>query len=464
MKRSALLTLVLCAGMPVLAQSPNLTLTSASGESSVQLYGVLDLGVGKVDHSYTFSNSYSNSIDPRPQKYAVQSATGMFNGGISGSRLGLKGSTSLGEGWNAIAQVETSLNLQSGSVSNGVLSAAQNQVASGSKTPGEYNSDSANSGQLFSRMAFFGVSADRWGTLTAGRNTSFMLDSVGAFDAVGAQNFSPIAYSGTYGGGGETDNSRIDTSLKYRVKIDKFSIGLLHKFGGVTGSTSARGADQALLGYESGPFAMQLIYEAAKDAVSVTSLEVLTQTPVLVAGSTVGYTNVYTSTNQVAASFYDTKSYMVLARYQLSALALKGGFDRQEFSNASSPDSDATMTSIFGQSIGKVTVAPMTQTNGVATKKVLNVFWLTAGYDVTAKFNTAIGYYHVAQNDFSGGTSTPANKPGSGTFGSILLDYHFTKAFDTYAGCMTSQYRDGMASGFNYGSNKIVGLGARYMF
>jgi len=29
---------------------------------------------------------------------------------------------------------------------------------------------------------------------------------------------------------------------------------------------------------------------------------------------------------------------------------------------------------------------------------------------------------------------------------------------------MTSQYRDGMAAGYNLGSNKIVGLGARYMF
>ncbi len=465
MKTTSLVLLALCAGLPMLAQSPNLTLTSASGDSSIQMYGVLDLGVGRVDHSFTFSSNYSNTMDPRPQQFVTKSATGMFNGGISGDRIGLRGSTKINDTWKALFNLESGINLQSGTIANGVLTVAQNAVASGSRTPGEYNSDSANSGQLFGRAAFFGVGSDLYGTFTAGRNTSFMLDSVGAYDALqGAQEFTPIGYSGTYGGGGETDNSRIDSSIKYKVKISDFTIGLLHKFSGVSGSSSARGVDQALVAYESGPFGIQLIYEGAKDATSVSNYETYVQSTL----NGITYTNAYTNPGQVAVKFFDTKSYMALVRYQLSALSLKGGFDRQEFTNPSNPDSDLTMTSIFGQSIGSINIAPNTQSNGVATKKVLNVYWLTAAYDITPKFNAAVGYYHVAQNDFSDGTTAPGNKSGTGVFGSVLLDYRFTKAFDTYAGYMGSQYKDGMAYGgaipYTFASNKVIGLGARYAF
>jgi predicted porin len=106
----------------------------------------------------------------------------------------------------------------------------------------------------------------------------------------------------------------------------------------------------------------------------------------------------------------------------------------------------------------------MTQSNGVATKKTLNVYWFTAGYDLTKDLNIAAGYYHVAQNDFSAGAATAANKSGTGTFGSLLVDYRISKPFDVYAGYMGSQYKDGMAAGYGLASNKIVALGARYAF
>jgi predicted porin len=451
----------------MLAQSPNLTLTSASGDSSLQMYGLLDLGVGKVDHSYSFSNNYSNTIDPRPQKYVTKSATGMFNGGISGDRIGFRGATKIDDNWKAIFNLEAGINLQSGTITNGVLSVAQNLAVGANSGPGEYNSDSATSGQLFGRAANFGVASDLYGTLTAGRNTSLMLDTVPNYDALqGAQEFTPIGYSGTYGGGGETDNSRIDSSVKYKFKVSDFSLGLLHKFSGVSGSTSARGVEQVLLGWEPGNFGISLIYEGAKDAASVGNLESFATT---VVGGNGGGTTTYTYNNpgQVAVSFYDTTSYMALLRYKIGNLALKGGYIRQEFKNPSNPGSDLTMTSIFGQVIGKINVQPQTQSNGIATEKVLNVGYLGAAYDITPKFNAAVAYYHVAQNDFSDGIPTAAeagSKSGSGAFASVLLDYRYTKAFDTYLGYMGSQYRDGMAAGYTFSSNKIIGIGARYAF
>ena len=90
--------------------------------------------------------------------------------------------------------------------------------------------------------------------------------------------------------------------------------------------------------------------------------------------------------------------------------------------------------------------------------------WLGANYDVTAKFNVAVGIYEVRQNDFSNGTATAADKSGNAKFGSIVLDYKIAKPFDVYAGYMNCQYNAGLAAGYTLASNQILGVGARYMF
>ena len=448
---TSILALALCAGMPMLAQAPGLSVTSASGDSTVQLYGLLDLGVGRVAHGYSFNPTYGNSTDPRPAKVATKPVTGMMNGGLSGDRIGVRGSTKLLEDWKAIFNLEAAINLNSGSLTNAAQGLAQNIAGTAAQPAGEYSSDSASSGQLFSRAANFGVASDTYGTLTAGRNTSFMLDIIPGYDPLnGAQMFSPIGYSGTYGGGGLTDNSRIDNSLKYRHKIGAFNFGLLHKFGGVSGSSTARGADQALAGYEAGPFGIQLSYESAKDVSS------LSNNATYAAG-------VYTGLNTVKATFYDTKATMLTLRYQLGELSLRGGWQRQEFTNPSNPTLDAQVTNLFGQTIGAWSTAPLT-IGGSDQAKTITISWIGANYNVTKAFNVAAGCYSVKQNDFSNGQAIAADKAGSGTFGSLLLDYRFTKAFDVYAAYMGSQYKDGMAAGYALASNNILGLGARYAF
>lgn len=452
MKNISVIALALCAGLPMLAQSPALTLTSASGKSTVTAYGVLDIAVARVAHDATFSDQYGNTGDPRPTKLATGAVTGMMNGGLSGDRFGFKGDTVLGDDWKALFQLEMGINIINGNLSNGALSLSQNTAAAatGSTVPygnnGAYSSDSGVSGQLFGRAAFFGASSPTYGTITAGRNTTFFTDLIPDYDPTnGAQQFSPIGYSSTWsGGGGETDSARLDSSLKYTYKNSGFNLGWIHKFGGVSGSTSSRSADNLVGGFDGGNWGVQVGYMAVTDN---TALAVGALTP----------------PNSVAVTFVDTKATLLMAKYKIGNLWIKGGYQHIEFTDPSNPGQDATLTSIYGQTVGAVTTNSL-KIGGAEMTKKLDVMWLGANYDVTDQFNVALGWYEIHQDDFSNGTGKAADLPGDGKFGSIVLDYHISKPFDLYAGFMNGQYTGGLAAGFPITSNHIFGLGARYAF
>lgn len=446
MTKSSLLLLALCAGAPLLAQTPG-GLTISKGDSSITLYGILDVGVASVAHAQSFDPYHSLGANPTVSKFGDKSATGMIDGGISPSRIGLKGSTDLGNGWKGIFALEGAINVRSGNTVNAALGVAQN-TASGSLE----SASSAVSGQLFARGAFAGISNKDFGTLTFGRHTALFLDTIGGYDALqGSQLFTPIGYSGSYGGGGATENSRVDDSVKYKGQWSAFSLGLLHKFGGVAGSSSARSTDQVSLAYEPGPFGVTVAYQTYKDAMAVGNPNGTSQ-----------------PLGTVVATAFDTKAVMLAARYKIDALVFKGGYEQMKFSNPSDPLDDASATSLFGQVVSGVNVTPYTVA-GQSVEKKLDVYWLGAAYDVTEKFNVGVSYYHVKQNDWSLGT-TPTGSPknsGNAKYASLLLDYHFSKAFDTYLGYMGVSTDGGMGStqiGYLHDSNSTVGVGLRYQF
>lgn len=447
MTKTSFLLLALAAGVPLAAQAAPGGLTISKGDSSITLYGILDVGVASVAHAQSFDPYHSLGANPTVSKFGDKSATGMIDGGISPSRFGLKGSTDLGNGWKGIFTLEGAINLRSGDTVNAALGVAQN-TASGNMQ----SASSAVSGQLFARGAFAGISNKDFGTLTFGRHTALFLDTIGNYDALqGSQLFTPIGYSGSYGGGGATENSRVDDSVKYKGQWNAFSLGLLHKFGGVAGSSSARSTDQVSLAYEPGAFGVTLAYQTYKDAMALGNPNGTTQ-PI----------------GTVVATAFDTKAVMLAARYKVDALAFKGGYEQMKYSNPSNPLEDASATSLFGLVVSSVNVTPYTVA-GQSVEKKLDVYWLGAAYDVTEKFNVGVGYYHVKQNDWSLGTTpTGSNKnAGNAKYTSLLLDYRFSKTFDAYLGYMGVSTDGGMGStqiGYLHDSNTTTGLGLRYRF
>ena len=240
--------------------------TANADDGSATLYGILDTAIANIAHGLNFDDNHPVANNPNVTK-GTQAVTGMLNGGMSATRWGMKGDEDLGAGFKAVFLLEQGFNVGSGNVSNAVRSLANNS-ASG---PG-MSADSAISGQFFNRGAYAGLSSATWGTLTAGRHQSFFLDNIASFDPMmGSQAFSPIGFSGTYGGGGATDDSRVDNSLKYKIAAGDFTLGALYKFGGIAGISTAATAYELNAVYASGPLSGQLGYQGFKDAFAISN-------------------------------------------------------------------------------------------------------------------------------------------------------------------------------------------------
>jgi GBP family porin len=409
-------------------------------DSNVTLYGTLDTAVAYIQHALNFDPNHPVANNPNVTK-GTDSATGLLNGGLSATRWGMRGQEDMGGGLKALFLLESAFNLPSGEVSNAALAMASNK-----STGPNMSADSAVSGQLFSRGAYAGLASSSLGTLTVGRHQSFFLDNIVVFDPQqGSQAFSPIGFSGSYGGGGFTDDSRVDNSLKYKLTAGDFTIGALYKFGGVAGSSSAQSAYELNGVYASGPFAVQLGYQAFKDALSL--------------GNASG-------TGTLKATAADTKAYMLSAKAVLAQTTVRAGFEREAFNNPSNPASDLLITTAYGIALG---AAPTV--NAFNNQKTYNVYWLGAAQDLSSAFNLSLGLYHVAQNAYACTTSASAGCGGSLNYYSLVADYAFSKRTDVYAGFMESTVSGGPANAVIITgttpaetSNRILALGLRHRF
>jgi predicted porin len=70
-----------------------------------------------------------------------------------------------------------------------------------------------------------------FGTLTFGRQRALGTDAMLAYDpAGGAYSFSFIGYNGLMAGGGDTQDTRWDDAMKYRVTYGPVHFGAMYKF------------------------------------------------------------------------------------------------------------------------------------------------------------------------------------------------------------------------------------------
>ena len=139
--------LALCACVPLLAAEDS-SLTLYKGDSSITFYGVLDAGVARASHTLGFDPYSSQEVGSTVNAKSTKPATGMFNSGASASRWGLKGQVGINKDWRGIFQLESSINVPDGSLSNNVLGLAQSKA-----TGPFYSADSSLDGQLFAGRA-----------------------------------------------------------------------------------------------------------------------------------------------------------------------------------------------------------------------------------------------------------------------------------------------------------------------
>lgn len=413
-------------------------MAQTAGAPSVEIYGVLDVGIAYGQHTLSEDPNNPSNQNPQAQKLGNNSATTLFGNGLSPSRIGFKGAEDLGNGLKAVFTLENGFTVPYGTIANGPASVANNTAKAPLTSPG----DSSLAGQLFNRQSNVGLASSELGTVTFGRNYSLGYEGLLVYDPLEGSLFSPFGFSGVYAAGGFTEDFRVDNSIKYKFKSSSgFNVGALYKLGGQAGSTNAQSELQFNAGYDNGTFGIQASYSAIKDGIGAFS------------SNTAGTLN---------ATFADTTSFMLAAKYKFDPWTLRGGYERINFQNPSNPALDSATTNLFGIPVGAVT------TTAFNLEKTYDVYFAGLTYDVTPAFGATVAFYDVKQNDFLNGACTTgvnvASCSGSNKFYSALTTYKMSKRTRLYAGYMYNKVDGGFSTGFLNNSNNFFGIGINHAF
>lgn len=452
------------------AQAQTTTAPAAADDQSltwhgITLYGIVDMDYQYESHGAPFSNYFISGGSDIVQKNSNNPVSGFTSNGMSQSRVGLQGKEPLGfQDWSGVFKLESYFNPASGQITDALKSVVQNngRALDAQST----NIDSSIAGQPF-EQAFVGVSSPTWGTFTFGRQNSTLADLIAKYDPQQTSYaFSLLGLSGTPAGGGDTQDRRLDSSIKYDGHfLDLVHVGAIYKTQNssaqnyaTAGTGEAFSAIELALGAQYAGASVDAFYTKVRDAVSVGTLSA-SQLDGLAALN-------LSPNNSVAGTISDNASYGVMASYAVAPapVTVYGGFQHITYMNPSialAPGFD---------DIGGYVLGAVNNTAYAKADKELNVYWLGARYSVTPQFTAAIAYYGEKQFAYATGTkegcSDLAASSCSGNFNalSVSLDYHFTKRFDTYAGAMWSSVSHGLAYGYLNTSMIDPTIGARFSF
>ncbi|KAB8038482.1 porin [Janthinobacterium aquaticum] len=193
---------------------------AAAAQSNVSVYGMVDAGVAYSSNQKGNSNTYLRS------------------GSKDGARLGFKGTEDLGNGLKALFQLEAGFNLDDGTA--------------------------AQSGSLFNRAAFVGLSDKRLGTLTAGRQYAPYFTFLNPLGPV------PVVTGATGAHPGDIDGFDItvrnNNSIKYMSPEWRgAAFGLMVASGEQAGHQGSGSAMSAALKYDVANWRYALGYQVLKN-------------------------------------------------------------------------------------------------------------------------------------------------------------------------------------------------------
>jgi predicted porin len=455
------------------ASSPPPVVTSGAPDQSltwhgITLYGIIDVGLQYENHGAPFGDYHPASSENLVNKNSRQSVTGLASSNLSQTRVGLQGTEPLAGDWSAVFKLETFFNPSTGQISD----ALHDQVLNNGLTLDKQhtNIDSSVAGQAF-QTAYAGFSSKTFGTLTFGRQVTLLGDGVTKYDPnLGSQAFSLIGMSGTYAGGGDTEDKRVDDSLKFQMTFaDVGRFGLMYKFNGSHGAANT--GYQADLGGDFAGFSVDAYYSKFNSAITTSSLSPAQVEGLPTQGTAEGLpANFFSVSNSLAATVSDNTVYAILGSYKFDVFKFYAGYEHIQYSNPTNPLSPAPLNGIGSTTIGGYQLAYVN--NAAFPKdKVLNVYWAGLRWTVMPGLDLVGAYYGYSQNAYGTGANAGCDTNKSGTCSghletfSIDAVYAFTKRFDGYAGAMYSAVYDGVANGYIYQRNNInPTIGVRFKF
>jgi len=432
----------------------------------ITLYGTFDAGVGWVSHGMPASpynyegQSLVNRNGNHPQWLIAPN-------NLSQSGVGVKGKIEFMQDWFAVFNAASGINPQSGQFANMPYT---NIVNNGlPRESYSFAGDGARAGQVFNDEFQGGISSTQLGTLTFGRQRSLGTDAMIAYDpAGGAYSFSFIGYNGLMAGGGDTQDTRWDEAIKYRVAYGPVHFGAMYRF--VQGSGGCYSASKTwtaanctpeqpqnnAYGFNLGAviekFSADVVYQRIFQAISVLNPLLGPQSPTQPFQSTTNSinsnpitgANLISTTNTVYGIVTDNTALMVAAKYTWDPFKFFVGYEHITQNNPSNP------LGVGATAQGGYLLSGVENNNLDSTKKA-QVYWGGVKYTFDdSKTDITLSYYGLQQNTFRvPPTCTPTNMRASCgghlNVGSLYLDHRFTKRFDAYAGIEYSKVSGGLA-------------------
>jgi len=458
----------------------------------ITVYGAYDVGVGWVSHGLP-KNGYNYEGESLVNRNGNHSQWLLAPNNLQQTGLGIKGKIEFMADWYAVFNASTGINPQSGQLAN---MAATNTTNNGLPR-GAYSEtgDGARAGQAFNDEFYGGASSTYFGTLTFGRQRSLGTDTMLAYDpAGGAYSFSYIGYNGTMAGGGDTEDTRWDQAVKYRIAIGLVHFGAMYKFAdGSGGCYSASGTWSAAtctpeqvhntaygfdLGAEYDKFSADVVFQHYNQAISVLNPLLGPESLSAPFQSTTNSinTNPITGANLIGTNnteygiVTDNTAIMVAAKYTWGPFKFFVGYEHIQQFNPSNP------LGIGASAQGGYLLSGV-EDNNLDSPKLVQVAWTGVKYAYDSKTDITLSAYHQWQNDFRVPSACPPTSFRASCSGflnefSLYTDHHFTKRFDAYAGIAYSNVSGGLAIAiphrpgvpYYYNNNIAPTVGARFTF
>lgn len=459
----------------------------------ITLYGAYDVGVGWVSHGLP-QNPYNYEGSSLVNRNANNSRFLIEPNNLQQTGLGIRGKEEFLHGWSVVFNASTGINPQSGQLANAPATAVQNNGLPRSS----YSEvvDGARAGQPFNDEFYGGISSTYVGTLTFGRQRALGTDAMLLYDpAGGAYAFSYIGYNGTMAGGGDTDNSRWDDALKYRLTYGPVHFGAMYKFADGSGGCYSASATWTAatctpekphntaygfdLGGNYGKFSADAVYQHYNQAISVLNPLLGPSSPTQPYQSTTNSintspitgANLIGTTNTVYGIVTDNNAIMVATKYTWNSFKFFWGYEYIWQNNPSHPLG-------VGASDQGGYIMSGVEDNNLDSEKLVQIWWTGVKYAYDSKTDITFSFYEQLQNTFrvppACSTAAGFRSSCAGTLneGSLYLDHHFTPRFDGFAGLAYSFVTGGLAIAIPHGpgvpylhnSNFAPTIGGRFTF
>jgi predicted porin len=462
----------------------------------ITLYGAYDVGIGYVSHGLP-ENGYNYEGESLVNRNGYQHRFLVAPNNLSQTGFGIRGKEEFLPGWSVVFNASSGINPQSGLLAN----ASKTDIINNGLPRSSYSIaiDGARAGQPFNDEYYAGVSSAHFGTLTFGRQRSLGTDAMLLYDpASGSYAFSYIGYNGTMAGGGDTENSRWDTALKYRLTVGPVHFGAMYKFadgnGGCYSTAAASGSTWSAttctpesahnnaygfdLGANFGKFSADIVPQHYNQAISVLnpllgpqSLSAPYQSTTDSIDTTqITGTNLIDPNDTVYGIVTDNYAIMVAAKYAWDPFKVFAGYEYIWQNNPKNP------LGVGASDQGGYFMSGV-EDNNLDSEKLVNIWWTGVKYTYRSKTDFTFSWYQQRQNDFR---QPPACTPASfrascaGTLneGSLYVNHHFTRRFDGFAGIAYSWVSGGLAIAIPHGpgvpynsdNNFAPTVGGRFTF